>query len=215
MQWSTTASHDRQLLRSFATLLMVATAGAAVVASVRQRKERREVHAGLRPAASAAAEVPRRHRYDRCSARLAAWQPTRPAGPASRLVATLWAFPLSLVGWIVATAAGRRPRFDATRGCWVATDVAGAARWAHGLIGADANTIGQVVVASTPTPSATLLDHEAMHARQAERLGLLMVPLYAWLGARYGYADHPLEVAARMAARAYTEQTPSGDVTDR
>ncbi|MEX0705789.1 MAG: hypothetical protein WD041_04155, partial [Nitriliruptoraceae bacterium] len=62
--------------------------------------------------------------------------------------------------------------------------------------------------------SASLLAHEAVHVRQFERLGPLMVPVYLWLAARHGYRDHPLERAARLGARRATatgvDQSSSG-----
>jgi hypothetical protein len=57
------------------------------------------------------------------------------------------------------------------------------------------------VLCRTSQPSAALLDHEALHVRQAERLGPLLFPVYVWLNAVYGYRDHPLERGARLGAR--------------
>jgi hypothetical protein len=70
-----------------------------------------------------------------------------------------------------------------------------------GLVGAGANTIGQVVLCRDAEPSRALLDHEAVHVRQAERLGPLLVPTYLWWNAIHGYRDNPLEHAARRGAR--------------
>jgi hypothetical protein len=69
------------------------------------------------------------------------------------------------------------------------------------LVGAGANTVGQVVLCRSTMPSSALLDHEAVHVRQAERLGPLLVPAYLWLNAIRGYRDNPLEHAARLGAR--------------
>ena len=197
----TTRSTFANVVRALGRAGLVATLVAAAISVVRQRGERREVIAGARPRASAAAEVPARHDHGRLAGRIASWQPARPATPAGRVAAAVWASPMTAVGFVVAVSTRRAPEWDAQRGCFVLSGITGASRFAHRLIGADANTLGQIVLASTSAPSEALLDHEAMHARQAERLGILMVPLYAWLGARYGYADNPFEVAARQAAR--------------
>ncbi|MEX0831264.1 MAG: hypothetical protein WD007_01560 [Nitriliruptoraceae bacterium] len=190
-----------RLVRALGMASVVATAVAAVISVIRQRGERRDVVAGLRPRASAAAEVPARHHHGCLARQIASWQPARPATAAGRVAAAAWASPMTAVGLAIAASARRTPQWDAERGCLVVAGVSGASRFAHRMVGADANTVGQVILSSTPAPSVALLNHEAMHARQAERLGIVMVPLYAWLGARYGYADNPLEVAARQAAR--------------
>jgi hypothetical protein len=114
---------------------------------------------------------------------------------------TLWSAPLSAVGLAVALASGARPQWDAARRCFVATGVGGASGAALRLVGAGANTVGQVVLCRSDTPSDALLDHEAVHVRQAERLGLLLVPTYLWCNAIRGYRDNPLEHAARRGAR--------------
>jgi hypothetical protein len=84
----------------------------------------------------------------------------------------------------------------------IATGVSGPSGAALRLVGAGANTIGQVVLCRSEAPSDALLDHEAVHVRQAERLGLLLVPTYLWCNAIRGYRDNPLEHAARLGARA-------------
>jgi hypothetical protein len=132
--------------------------------------------------------------------RVATWVPEAPRTPAGRLLAATWAAPLTAVGFLVALASGAVPRWDAERHCFVATGVGGASGFALGAVGAAANTIGTVVLARGDAPGATLLDHEAVHARQAERLGPLLPVAYAWSGARYGYARNPLERSARLGA---------------
>jgi hypothetical protein len=79
--------------------------------------------------------------------------------------------------------------------------VAGPSGWILARLGLQANTIGHVVLVRTPTASSTLLDHEAIHVRQGERLGPLLPLLYAGLSATHGYRDNPLEQAARLGAR--------------
>jgi hypothetical protein len=124
------------------------------------------------------------------------------------LAATIWAAPLTVVGLAVATVSGARPRWDASRRCLIATSVGGPSAAALRLVGAGANTVGQVVLCRSADPSAALLDHEAVHVRQAERLGPLLVPLYLWLNALHGYRDNPLEHAARRGARQAGADTP-------
>jgi hypothetical protein len=72
-------------------------------------------------------------------------------------------------------------------------------------LGFAANAFGHVVLTARPDPSPTLLAHEAVHVRQAERLGIGLAPVYAILWARWGYRNHPLERAARRAAAAVSE----------
>jgi hypothetical protein len=85
------------------------------------------------------------------------------------------------------------------------TGVRGSSGAALRLVGADANAIGAVVLCRDSTPGPPLLAHEVVHVRQAERLGVALVPLHAGLAARYGYRDHPLERAARLGARRATQ----------
>jgi len=131
---------------------------------------------------------------------LATWVPRRPATPTGRTVAAAWAAPLTTMGALLARAGGSRLRWDGPRGCWVARGVSGPSGWILGQLGLQANTIGHVVLVRTPTASATLLDHEAVHVRQGERLGPLLPLLYAALSATHGYRDNPLERAARLGA---------------
>jgi hypothetical protein len=196
-----------------AVVAFVATAVAGLVGVVRQRREVRAVRRGELVPASAAADVEPRHPPGRLGDRLAAWVPPRPTTPVGRVAAAVWAAPLTVVGLGVALASGRVPSWDATRGCLIARGVGGPSSRALKLVGADANTIGQVVLARQPEPPASLLDHEAVHVRQCERLGPLMIACYPWLAARYGYRDHPLERAARSGARRASDRP--GDPPDR
>jgi hypothetical protein len=186
----------RNLLRAagLATLL------AGLVGAVRQRRETQAVRRGELPPASASAQIPPTVRYGSLAQRLAAWVPARPATPAGRLVVTAWAGPMTAIGFGLALAAGRLPVWDDQLGCYVATGMRGPSSRLLELLGADANTVGQVVLATPAEPSRVLLAHESVHARQAERFGLLLLPTYVWLGARYGYRDNPFERAARLGA---------------
>jgi hypothetical protein len=108
---------------------------------------------------------------------------------------------LALVGVTLGALGGVRPRWDPTHGCLVVAGVRGPSGAALAAVGADANTIGQTVLSRRPDPSPVLLAHESAHVRQTERLGPFLLPVYVWLAARHGYRDHPLERAAREAAR--------------
>lgn len=165
------------------------TALAGLVGVLRQRREL------ARPPGGAAGPDP-----VAALERLARWVPQRPRTLLGRTLAATWASPLTVVGLAVAVASGARPRWDDARGCLVAVGTRGASRRALTFVGADANAVGQVVLARSAGPSPTLLAHEAVHVRQAERLGPLLVPCYAVLGALRGYRAHPLERAARLGA---------------
>lgn len=131
---------------------------------------------------------------------LGSWIPEQPSTPAGRAAATAWAAPLTTVGALLARAGGSRLRWDGSRGCWVARDVGGPSGWILKRLGLQANTVGHVVLVRTPTAPQALLDHEAIHVRQGERLGPLLPLLYAGLSATHGYWDNPLERAARLGA---------------
>ena len=177
------------------------TVVAAAIATVRQRREAQDVRAGRRAPTGPDGDVTPARRQGPVARRTAAWTPAHPRTPLGRAAAACWSGPLTAVGFIVALAGGRVPRRDRVRGCWVARDVGGPSRTALGAVGSAANTIGRVVIVRGATAGDALLDHEAAHARQAERLGPLLPLAYAWFGARYGYADNPLERSARAGAR--------------
>lgn len=192
------------------TLLLLAGA----VSVVRQRREAVRVRRGLLEPARAAAELTPVRPGSRAAERLAVWVPDRPRTRAGQLAAALWAAPMTAVGITVAVASRRRPRWDDRFGCFVATGVGGASGTALRLVGAEANTIGQVVLSRIEDPAPVLLAHEAVHVRQAERLGPALLPTYLWLGARYGYRDHPLERGARAGARAWRSTAPPSAASD-
>lgn len=177
------------------------TLGAGGIAVLRQAREARSVRAGTRTAAGPDGAVAPARPPGPAARRIAAWVPAAPSSPVGRVAAACWSAPLSAVGVVVALAGGRVPRRDPERDCWVALDVGGPSRRVLGAVGAAANTIGRVVIVRGGGAGPTLLDHEAVHVRQAERLGPLLPVAYAWLGARYGYVDNPLEQAARAGAR--------------
>lgn len=186
--------------------LAVTTLVAGAIGAVRQRREAVAIRRGALVPASAAADVPPRVTYGPLAQRLSTWIPTPPRTTAGRYVCSAWAGPLTVVGLTLAALAGRRPVWEQELHCFVVRDAGGPSRIALRAVGADANTIGQIVIAVQPRPSADLLAHEATHVRQAERLGLLLFPVYVWLGARYGYRDNPLERAARIGARRARDQ---------
>jgi len=179
-----------------------ATLVAGVVGVARQRTEALRVRRGeLAPDGPDGARPPA-SAHDPVSALLASWVPAPPRTLAGQWAATVWSAPLTAVGLAVAFASGARPRWDAGRRCLVATGVGGPSGLALRLVGAGANTVGQVVLCRSAEPSTALLDHEAVHVRQGERLGPLLIPAYLWLNALHGYRDNPLEHAARRGARA-------------
>lgn len=190
-----------RLLASVGRLLWGATLVAGAVGVLRQRSEARRVQRGeLAPDGPDGARPPERP-HPPLAAVAAGWVPSAPRTLAGQLAATAWAAPLTGVGLAVALVSGARPRWDATRRCLVATGVGGPSGAALRLVGAGANTVGQIVLCRERRPSTALLDHEAVHVRQAERLGPLLVPAYLWWNARHGYRDNPLEHAARRGAR--------------
>ena len=189
------------MIRALLRLMTIATLGAGIVGLVRQRQEAQAVRRGERPRPAAARPLEAPARYGGLAQLLSGWVPARPRSATGRRLAFVWASPLTFLGWTIAAISGRRPRWDEERGCFLARDVGGPSRLALQGVGAHANAIGQVVLCTVPDPSPELLAHESVHVRQAERLGPLLFPAYVWLGARYGYADHPLERAARTGAR--------------
>ena len=181
---------------------MLALAGAVgLVAVLRQRREATRARAGelhrLGPDGHAEDEDATGpvHRT------LGAWQPTRPRTRWGRLLASLWAGPLTLLGLAAGLLGGGLPRWDATHGAWVLPSVRGPARWFLRMQSASAATLGQVVVLREGAAAGPLLAHEALHARQQERLGPLFAVAYPVASALWGYRRNPFEVAARRAGR--------------
>ncbi len=130
---------------------------------------------------------------------LARWTPKAPVSLLGRLLAVVWAAPSTLAGLLVGLLTGRLP--SVRDGVLVFADVRGLPGLLLGRGGFAATTLGHVVIAKAQ-PSDVLMAHELAHTRQAERLGPFAGPVYWYLLARYGYARHPLERAARRAGRA-------------
>lgn len=130
--------------------------------------------------------------------RLQTWTPPPPASALTRIVAAVWAAPITMVGLLVGAASATRPRITA------GVVLFAPARGVTGMIirrrGFAAAGLGHVVIA-VEEPSPALLAHELTHVRQAERLGPLIAPAYLALLAVHGYRDHPMERAARLAAQ--------------
>lgn len=166
-------------------------AGGVALGVARRLRERGAQRAGRRLPAT---------RLGPLADQLAHWVPAAPASDGARMATGAWAGPLTTVGALLAGMGGARAGWDGARGCWVATGVSGPSGWVLARLGFDANTIGHVVLVRGDTPTAALLDHEAVHVRQAERLGPLLPLLYGACAARYGYRDNPLEQAARRGA---------------
>lgn len=129
---------------------------------------------------------------------LARWEPAVPRHALGRAAAYAWAAPLTMAGLLAATLAGVRPRVR--EGAIVFPNARGPAGALLRGRRYRACAIGHVIIAVSD-PGPRLLAHELVHVRHAERLGMLTPPLYLALLAVYGYARHPLERAARAAAR--------------
>lgn len=184
-----------------------ATLAAGLVAVARQRAEAKAIERGEMTRAATVIDDEPRTVYGPMARRLSTWVPAQPRTQLGWLTGMLWAAPLTLVGLALAALSGTPPQWDPARGCLVTRGVRGPSRSALKAVGAQANAIGHVVLSWREVPSPTLLEHEAVHVRQAERLGPLLFLFYVWLGARYGYRDHPLERAARLGARRATQAT--------
>ncbi len=192
---------SRERASRVAGLLWTATLVAGAVGVVRQRAEAQRVRRGEIAPDGPEGDRPPTVPHGAVAASIAGWVPAPPRTLMGQLAATVWSAPLTLVGLAAATLSGARPRWDPSRRCLVATGVGGPSGVALRIVGAGANTIGQVVICTGAAPSEALLDHEAVHVRQGERLGPLLVPAYLWLNALHGYRDNPLEHAARRGAR--------------
>lgn len=180
-------------------LLVAAVSGLVATGAARRLREVRRTRQGqLAPLGPATRTIP--GRQGPVARRIDTWHPAPPVTAAGRAAAAAWAAPLTVLGGLLAAAGGARATWDPRRGCWVATGVGGPSGVLLRALGLSANAIGQVVVVRTPRASAALLDHEVVHVRQAERLGVLLPALYAWFSARYGYRENPLERGARTGA---------------
>lgn len=188
-----------------ADVVLSATVVVGAVSVVRQLGEQWQVRTGRRAPVHATTQTlpASAGRLDG----LARWVPEPPRSRAGRMACAAWSAPLTVLGAGLVAAGGSRAPWDPTLGAYVARGVRGPSGRLLALVGVDANALGQVVVCRLERPSRELLVHEAAHVRQAERLGLAIVPLYLWFGARFGYRDNPLERAARRRARQVTVRT--------
>lgn len=189
------------LIRAIIRLGIAATLVAGLVGAYRQRREAQAVRRGERPPAGVATLTVPPPNEGRLAAAIAAWVPERPRTMAGQVVAGAWAAPLSLVGLVFGSTSGARPRWVPEHGCLIFEGARGGSAVLLRTVGAGANAIGHVVVSRYERTPPLVLAHEAGHVRQAERLGVLLFPVYLWGSARYGYRDNPIERSARAAAR--------------
>lgn len=183
------------------TALKAIAATIGLVAVLRQRREAADVRAGRLPPVGATGHAVSEDARGMVHQRLQSWRPQRPRTAAGRIAAAVWAAPLTALGVTATLLGGTIPRWDPDLGAMVATSVRGPARWFLGQQGAAAATLGHVVVVRDDAAPPALLAHEALHARQQERLGLLFGLAYPLAGACWGYRNNPFEVAARAAGR--------------
>lgn len=182
-------------------VVAVATAAVAVlgaVAALRRLREARDERRGL--LSRLGPDGPGGDPPDRLGRAVASWIPQRPRTAVRRALSMGWAAPATVAGLLLAHVGRGDVIWDHDVGAWVATGVGGPSAIALRAAGMGANTVGHVVVCLSDAPSRRLLDHEAVHVRQFERLGPSMYPLYLWLSARHGYRNNPIEVAARRGA---------------
>lgn len=130
--------------------------------------------------------------------RLAGWVPAPPRRPVGRALAYAWASPMTVAGLVLGATAGVAP--EVREGVLLFPRARGLAGLMMRSRGFGATALGHVVVA-TGDPSPTLLAHELVHVRHAERLGPLFAPLYLGLLGACGYTRHPMERAARLGGR--------------
>lgn len=196
---------DEEILLQVRGLVWWVVAGVGTAAVVRQRLEAVRTRAGelppLGPDGLATGEPVADARTGRVHGALAGWRPERPRSAAGRVTALVWAAPLTAIGLLAGALGGGRPRWDPAHGALVLPGVRGPARWFLRMQSASAATLGHVVVLREQTVDDRLLVHEALHARQQERLGPLFAVAYPVASALWGYRRNPFEVAARDAAR--------------
>ena len=123
----------------------------------------------------------------------ASWVPRPPATWWTRLLAYVWASPLTAAGILLGAASRTTPELH--EGVVLFPEARGLGGWMLRYRGFAASTLGHAIIAAG-RPSATLMRHELVHVRQAERWGPLFVPLYVAALARYGYRANPFERAA-------------------
>ena len=130
---------------------------------------------------------------------------------AVRLLARLWALPVTVLGLVLlplAWAGGGRTRVVQgvieAEGGWVAGFLR---RWPPFTAGAAAMTLGHVVLAMSPRDMDEFRAHERVHVRQCERWGVFFLPAYvasslwALLKGMDPYRDNAFEREAFERAR--------------
>lgn len=119
-----------------------------------------------------------------------------------RLVGYLWAFPVTAAGLLLALVAALSGGSAHWRGGVVEVSGGLVGRMLRGnrlWRGGAAMTLGHVILARDADCLERSRRHEAVHVRQFERWGPLLLPAYwlvgAWLWCRgyHPYLDHPLE----------------------
>lgn len=129
---------------------------------------------------------------------LGAWVPNEPRG-LHKAFSYLWASPITLVGACLGMT--NKGKFVVDNGVLQWRGING---WFANLLAksnTDAITFGHTQLYRDEEPSDTLIRHEMVHTRQAERLGLAFGPLYWWCQLAFGYGRNPMEKAARRGAR--------------
>ena len=141
----------------------------------------------------------------RYAARLSTWVPPRLSRTGLRVAARIWAAPITLAGLAAGAASGVRPRVR--DGVVLFAPARGVTGRLVGRRGFAATGLGHVIISITePTPQ--LWAHELVHVRQAERLGPFMAPVYLGLLGVHGYANPPMELAARLGAASSARRSP-------
>jgi hypothetical protein len=110
----------------------------------------------------------------------------------------VWSLPNTLVGLLLGGLSFVRPRL--VDGVIVFEGRSRGVTWLLAHMGRSAMTLGFVIVSNVPV-EGTLLEHERAHVRQSMILGPLFIPAYLALAVPFGYRRHPMERAARRAAR--------------
>ncbi|MBY0587580.1 hypothetical protein K2X85_10405 [bacterium] len=132
------------------------------------------------------------------------------------VVGYLWAFPCTLIGLLIGllglATGGRAQLVEGVVEFWGGL-IAWLLRRVPLIGGAEAMTIGHVVLGQTFISLELTRRHEHVHVRQYERWGILffiiyfgLMPWLWWKGA-HPYFDHPFEVEAFREA----DQTDQGD----
>lgn len=185
-------------VRTAAAVTTALSATCVAVGAVRYIAERRQLRAGSLPRSGSDVVIAPPAHEDPLSGLVARWVPGRPRTTAGRVLASIWAAPLTAVGIVLGMTTGGT--WQRAEGGWIVSGGDRGAARLQSRFGFAGNAVGQIVLVRPAAPTPALLAHEMTHVRQAERLGVLIVPLYVVLFARWGYRRHPLERAARHGA---------------